>query len=163
MKNDQPVYENPSPGNKAGGISTLEEKSLGCTQKSGSSVVRDVLIYGERLKTKGLNLLSAPGNDLVASTALAASGCQIVLFTTGRGTPFGTFVPTAKISTNTALALRKPQWIDFNAGQIVDGKSMEEVDAAFIDFILKVASGDYVNNEKSQYSEIAIFKTGVTL
>ena len=116
MKNDQPVYENPSPGNKAGGISTLEEKSLGCTQKSGNSIVRDVLIYGERLKTKGLNLLSAPGNDLVASTALAAAGCQIVLFTTGRGTPFGTFVPTAKISTNSALAANKPLWIDFNAG-----------------------------------------------
>ena len=163
IKNDQPVYENPSPGNKAGGISTLEEKSLGCTQKSGSSIVRDVLNYGDRLHTKGLNLLSAPGNDLVASTALAAAGCQIVLFTTGRGTPFGTFVPTAKISTNSTLAANKPQWIDFNAGQIVDGKSMEEVDAAFIDFILKVASGDYVNNEKSQYSEIAIFKTGVTL
>ena len=163
IKNDQPVYENPSPGNKAGGISTLEEKSLGCTQKSGSSIVRDVLLYGERLKTKGLNLLSAPGNDLVASTALAAAGCQIVLFTTGRGTPFGTFVPTAKISTNSTLAARKPLWIDFNAGAILEGVSAEEVDAAFIDFVTRVASGEPVNNEKSGYSEIAIFKSGVTL
>ena len=163
IKNDQPVYENPSPGNKAGGISTLEEKSLGCTQKSGSSIVRDVLLYGERLKAKGLNLLSAPGNDLVASTALAAAGCQIVLFTTGRGTPFGTFVPTAKISTNSTLAARKPLWIDFNAGAILEGTSADEVDAAFIDFVTRVASGEPVNNEKSGYSEIAIFKSGVTL
>ncbi|MBQ3250600.1 MAG: altronate dehydratase [Bacteroidales bacterium] len=163
MKNDQPVYENPSPGNKAGGISTLEEKSLGCTQKSGNSIVRDVLLYGDRLKTRGLNLLSAPGNDLVASTALAASGCQIVLFTTGRGTPFGTFVPTAKISTNSTLAANKPLWIDFNAGAIVDGTPVEEVDQAFIDFVIGVASGEHTNNEKSGYSEIAIFKSGVTL
>lgn len=163
MKNDQPVYENPSPGNKAGGISTLEEKSLGCTQKSGNSIVRDVLLYGDRLKTKGLNLLSAPGNDLVASTALAAAGCQIVLFTTGRGTPFGTFVPTAKISTNSTLAANKPMWIDFNAGAIVDGLPVEDVDRAFIDFVIGVASGEHTNNEKSGYSEIAIFKSGVTL
>lgn len=163
IKNDQPVYENPSPGNKAGGISTLEEKSLGCTQKSGSSIVRDVLLYGERLKTKGLNLLSAPGNDLVASTALAAAGCQIVLFTTGRGTPFGTFVPTAKISTNSALSAAKPGWIDFNAGAILEGVPVEEVDKAFVDFVVDVASGVPVNNEDSGYSEIAIFKSGVTL
>lgn len=163
MKNDQPVYENPSPGNKAGGISTLEEKSLGCTQKSGTSIVRDVLLYGDRLKTKGLNLLSAPGNDLVAATALAAAGCQIVLFTTGRGTPFGTFVPTAKISTNSILAASKPRWIDFNAGTIVEGTPVEDVDASFIDFVIGAASGNLVNNEKSGYSEIAIFKSGVTL
>lgn len=163
MKNDQPVYENPSPGNKAGGISTLEEKSLGCTQKSGTSIVRDVLQYGERLNAKGLNLLSAPGNDLVASTALAAAGCQVVLFTTGRGTPFGTFVPTAKISTNSTLASRKPSWIDFNAGTIVDGIPAEQVDKSFIDFVLRLASGEPTNNEKSGYSEIAIFKSGVTL
>ena len=163
MKNNQPVYENPSPGNKAGGISTLEEKSLGCTQKSGNSIVRDVLAYGERLTTKGLNLLSAPGNDLVASTALAAAGCQIVLFTTGRGTPFGTFVPTAKISTNSTLATNKPLWIDFNAGTIVEDSRAEDVDKEFIDFVLGVASGNLVNNEKSGYSEIAIFKSGVTL
>ena len=163
MKNDQPVYENPSPGNKAGGISTLEEKSLGCTQKSGNSIVRDVLMYGDRLKTKGLNLLSAPGNDLVASTALAAAGCQIVLFTTGRGTPFGTFVPTAKISTNSTLAAAKPRWIDFNAGVILEGRSVADVDRAFADFVINVADGMKTQNEESGCQEIAIFKSGVTL
>ena len=162
-QNNQPIYENPSPGNKAGGISTLEEKSLGCTQKSGNSLVKDVLMYGERLKMKGLNLLSAPGNDLVASTALAASGCQIILFTTGRGTPFGSFVPTMKISTNTGLYEKKRSWIDFNAGTIVENDPMEQVNERFINYILNVASGELVNNEKKNYREIAIFKTGVTL
>ena len=162
-QNNQPIYENPSPGNKAGGISTLEEKSLGCTQKCGKSLVKDVLMYGECLKTKGLNLLSAPGNDLVAATALAASGCQMVLFTTGRGTPFGSFVPTMKISTNTPLYEKKRSWIDFNAGTIVESESIEQVNERFIDYILSVASGEFVNNEKRNYREIAIFKTGVTL
>jgi altronate hydrolase len=162
-KNDQPIYENPSPGNKAGGISTLEEKSLGCTQKCGKSLVKDVLMYGEQIKTKGLNLLSAPGNDLVASTALASSGCQMVLFTTGRGTPFGSFVPTMKISTNTPLFERKKSWIDFNAGTIVENESIEQVNERFIDYVIRVASGEQVNNEKKNYREIAIFKTGVTL
>lgn len=163
IANNQPVYENPSPGNKAGGISTLEEKSLGCTQKSGTSAVRDVLMYGDRLKEKGLNLLSAPGNDLVASTALAASGCHLVLFTTGRGTPFGTFVPTVKISTNSPLFMNKPGWIDFNAGTLVEGESMEDLCNRFVHFILEVLNGLPVNNEKKNYREIAIFKTGVTL
>ena len=163
IKQGQPVYENPSPGNKAGGISTLEEKSLGCTQKCGKSIVRGVLKYGERLSVKGLNLLSAPGNDLVASTALAASGCQIVLFTTGRGTPFGSFVPTMKISTNTPLYEIKPGWIDFNAGVLAQDEPMDEVAARFIDFVLAAASGAPVNNERNGYREIAIFKSGVTL
>ncbi|MCR5710292.1 MAG: altronate dehydratase family protein [Bacteroidales bacterium] len=163
MRNGQPVYENPSPGNKAGGISTLEEKSLGCTQKCGKSLVRGVLHYGERLSVKGLNLLSAPGNDLVASTALAASGCQIVLFTTGRGTPFGSFVPTMKISTNTPLAEHKPSWIDFNAGTLASGEPMEDVSARFIEAVLAAACGQPVNNEKNGFREIAIFKSGVTL
>ena len=163
MKNDQPVYENPSPGNKAGGISTLEEKSLGCTQKCGKSIVQGVLKYGERISVKGLNLLSAPGNDLVASTALGASGCQMVLFTTGRGTPFGSFVPTMKISTNSRLASLKPTWIDFNAGVIAEDESMESVSSRFIDYVLAAASGEKVNNEKNSWREIAIFKTGVTL
>ena len=163
MKQGMPVYENPSPGNKAGGISTLEEKSLGCTQKCGKSIVRGVLKYGERLSVKGLNLLSAPGNDLVASTALASSGCQIVLFTTGRGTPFGTFVPTMKISTNTPLYEKKGNWIDFNAGVLAEGEPMADVAARFIDFVLAAASGAPVNNEKNGYREIAIFKSGVTL
>jgi altronate hydrolase len=161
--NEHPIYENPSPGNKAGGISTLEEKSLGCTQKSGGAEVQGVLMYGERLREKGLNLLSAPGNDLVAATALAAAGCQVVLFTTGRGTPFGSFVPTMKISTNSALAAGKPHWIDFNAGVILEGQSMDRTADAFTEYLLKVASGEAVNNEKSGFREIAIFKTGVTL
>ena len=163
IKQGMPVYENPSPGNKAGGISTLEEKSLGCTQKCGKSIVRGVLKYGERLSTKGLNLLSAPGNDLVASTALAASGCQIVLFTTGRGTPFGSFVPTMKIATNTPLAQGKSRWIDFNAGTLAQDEVMETVAARFTEYVLAVASGEKVNNEKNGYHEIAIFKQGVTL
>lgn len=163
LENKQPVYENPSPGNKAGGISTLEEKSLGCTQKSGKSGVKDVLMYGERLSTKGLNLLSAPGNDLVASTALAASGCHMVLFTTGRGTPFGTFIPTVKISTNTALSENKPGWIDFNAGTLAEGEAMEILTEQFIRFIQDIAGGKLTNNERKGYREIAIFKSGVTL
>ena len=163
IRSGQPVYENPSPGNKAGGISTLEEKSLGCTQKCGASTVRDVLRYGQRLSTKGLNLLSSPGNDLVASTALAASGCQLVLFTTGRGTPFGSFVPTMKISTNSSLARRKPLWIDFNAGVIAEDEAMDSVAERFIDAVLEVADGKAVRSEESGIREIAIFKTGVTL
>ncbi|MCD7899301.1 MAG: altronate dehydratase family protein [Bacteroides sp.] len=163
LSHGEPVGENPSPGNKAGGISTLEEKALGCTQKCGKSYVSGVLSYGERLKVKGLSLLSAPGNDLVAATALASCGCHIVLFTTGRGTPFGTFVPTMKISTNTTLATNKPGWIDFNAGVIVEGESMEKTCEQFIDYIIRIANGEQVNNEKKGYREIAIFKTGVTL
>ncbi|MDR2968365.1 MAG: altronate dehydratase family protein [Tannerellaceae bacterium] len=163
IENKQPVYENPSPGNKAGGISTLEEKSLGCTQKAGKSAVRDVLLYGDRLTVKGLNLLSAPGNDLVAATALAACGCHIVLFTTGRGTPFGTFVPTVKISTNTDLYLRKPGWIDFNAGSLLEGDDMESLCTRFADCLIGIAGGNPAGNEKNGYREIAIFKTGVTL
>lgn len=163
IRNRQPVYENPSPGNKAGGISTLEEKSLGCTQKSGQSAVCGVLAYGEQVETHGLNLLSAPGNDLVASTALAAAGCQLVLFTTGRGTPFGTFVPTLKVSTNSRLAQQKPGWIDFNAGTLVEGEQMEDALARFVKLIICIASGEPAHNETNGYSDIAIFKTGVTL
>jgi altronate hydrolase len=163
LDHHQPVYENPSPGNKAGGITTLEDKSLGCTQKSGTSAIVDVLKYGERLKVNGLNLLSAPGNDLVASTALAAAGCQIVLFTTGRGTPFGTFVPTVKVSTNTSLYKTKRHWIDFNAGSLLEGSSWEEVLRDFISYVIEVANGKEVNNEKNHFREMAIWKTGVTL
>lgn len=163
MKYNQPVYENPSPGNKAGGITTLEDKSLGCTQKAGTETVIDVLKYGERLRTRGLNLLSAPGNDLVASSALAAAGCQMVLFTTGRGTPFGSFVPTMKISTNSQLYNFKRNWIDFNAGSLVEDKSIEELLKEFVEYVIRVASGELVNNEKNDFREIAIFKTGVTL
>ena len=163
LSHGEPVGENPSPGNKAGGISTLEDKALGCTQKCGRAPVSGVLSYGDRLQTKGLNLLSAPGNDLVASTALASAGCQIVLFTTGRGTPFGTFVPTMKIATNPTLAQRKPNWIDFSAGQLIEGKTMEQLLPEFIDKILAVASGEKSRNEANGYREISIFKNGVTL
>lgn len=163
LSHGEPVGENPSPGNKAGGISTLEDKALGCTQKCGRAPVSGVLGYGDRLENNGLNLLSAPGNDLVASTALAASGCQIVLFTTGRGTPFGTFVPTMKISTNNDIFARKSNWIDFNAGQLLLGKDMKEVRDEFINKILSVASGEQARNEKNGYREISIFKNGVTL
>ena len=156
-RHGQPIDENPSPGNKAGGISTLEDKSLGCVQKGGSSPVVDVLEYGQRLKTPGLNLLAGPGNDLVASSVLAAAGCQLVLFTTGRGTPFGTVVPTVKVATNTRLAQSKPHWIDWDAQGQPDT-------ASFVEFVLKVASGDLsTNNEKNDAREIAIFKDGVTL
>jgi len=125
--------------------------------------VKGVLAYGERITSDGLNLLSAPGNDLVASTALAAAGCQLVLFTTGRGTPFGTFVPTVKVSTNSGLARRKPTWIDFNAGPLVEDKSMEEMKKDFVSYVMEVASGRKVNSEKAGIHEIAIFKNGVTL
>lgn len=163
LSHGEPVGENPSPGNKAGGISTLEEKALGCTQKCGKSPVCGVLDYADRLQVKGLNLLSAPGNDLVASTALAAAGCHIVLFTTGRGTPFGTFVPTMKISTNSALAQNKPTWIDFNAGTLLEGETMDNLASQFRDKVIAIASGEPTWNEKKNYQEIAIFKTGVTL
>ncbi len=159
----QPIYENPSPGNKAGGITTLEEKSLGCTQKGGEATVVEVLGYGDTLKTKGLNLLNAPGNDLVAATALGAAGCQLVLFTTGRGTPFGSFVPTMKISTNTQLYKLKPHWIDFNAGTLIEEVPMDVLLESFINYVIRVASGEWVNNERHGFREISIFKTGVTL
>ena len=163
LSHGEPVGENPSPGNKAGGISTLEDKALGCTQKCGHAPVSGVLEYAERLKTNGLNLLSAPGNDLVASTALAASGCQMVLFTTGRGTPFGTFVPTMKISTNSQLFKSKQNWIDFNAGKLVEGVDMQILRNDFIDKVIATANGEKVKNEMNGYREIAIFKNGVTL
>lgn len=163
LSHGEPVGENPSPGNKAGGISTLEDKALGCTQKCGRAPVSGVLEYGDRLQVNGLNLLSAPGNDLVAATALASAGCQIVLFTTGRGTPFGTFVPTMKIATNPTLAQRKPNWIDFSAGQLIEGRTMAELLPEFIDKVLSVANGEQALNEHNGYREIAIFKNGVTL
>ncbi|HJV47371.1 MAG TPA: altronate dehydratase family protein [Bacillota bacterium] len=164
ISHGQEVYENPSPGNKAGGITTLEEKSLGCTQKGGSSTVVDVLPYGQRVTEQGLNLIQAPGNDLVSVTALSAAGAHIVLFTTGRGTPFGGPVPTVKISTNTALYEKKKNWIDFNAGQLLDGISMDQLREEFFEYIVKVASGEIeTKNERNGYKEIAIFKDGVIL
>lgn len=163
LSHGEPVGENPSPGNKAGGISTLEDKALGCTQKCGKAPVSGVMEYGDRLENTGLNLLSAPGNDLVAATALASCGCHLVLFTTGRGTPFGTFVPTMKIATTPDLARRKQNWIDFSAGQLIEGRTMQELLPEFIDKVLSVASGEKAKNEENDYREISIFKNGVTL
>ena len=145
---NQTIYENPSPGNKKGGISTLEDKSLGCTQKSGSAPVKGVLSYGEPVKVHGLNLLSAPGNDLVASTALAASGAHIVLFTTGRGTPFASPVPTVKISSNSALANKKSNWIDFNCGVLVEDGTPAELSKDLFDFVIDIASGKKSKSEE---------------
>ena len=163
MRYNQPIYENPSPGNKKGGITTLEEKSLGCTQKGGTSDVVDVLNYGDVVKEKGLSLLNGPGNDIVASTVLAAAGCQIILFTTGRGTPLGTAVPTIKISTNSDLYSRKSNWMDFDAGRLLAGESMEKLTEELLDYVIKVASGQKCKAEEMGFREIAIFKDGVTL
>lgn len=163
-KYDQTIYENPSPGNKKGGISSLEEKSLGCTQKGGCAPVVGVLNYGEPVEKNGLNLLIGPGNDQVSCTNLVASGAQMVLFTTGRGNPFGSPVPTVKISSNSNLYNRKKHWIDFNAGQLLDGKSFEEMTDDFFNYILDVASGKIqTRNEEYGYKEISIFRDGVIL
>jgi altronate hydrolase len=165
LRHDQPVYENPSPGNKAGGLTTLEEKSLGAIQKGGRAPVTRVLRYGEPATAGGLALLEAPGNDGVSSTAMTASGATLLLFTTGRGTPLGFPVPTIKISSNSDIARRKPHWIDFNAGALLDGTAtMEELADALFSLVLDVASGrTLANNEKHGYREIAIWKAGVTL
>lgn len=163
IAHNQPIYENPSPGNKAGGITTLEEKSLGCTQKAGQSKVVDVLKYGERLQRPGLNLLSAPGNDAVATSALAGAGCHMVLFSTGRGTPYGGFVPTVKLATNSELAAKKPHWIDFDAGKLIHGTSMDTLLTEFVDLIVDITNGKPARNEVNDFRELAIFKSGVTL
>lgn len=161
-RNGQEVYENPSPGNKAGGITTLEDKSLGCTQKSGCGPVNDVVFDDGYIVEKGLNLLNGPGNDMCAVTNLAAAGCHMVLFTTGRGTPFGGFVPTIKVATNSDLAKNKANWIDFNAGAILDSDFESQLEK-FIELLIDVANGKLAKNEINQTKEIAIFKTGVTL
>jgi len=163
VKHGQVVYENPSPGNKAGGISSLEDKSLGCVQKGGHAVVKDVLPYGARVVTPGLNLLSGPGNDIVSTTALSAAGCHMILFTTGRGTPLGSVVPTLKISSNTPLAEHKPNWIDFNAGRVLEEDSQKVTDD-LIDLVRQCADGTYrTKNEQNGYAEISLFKDGVIL
>lgn len=160
---NQVIYENPSPGNKDGGISTLEDKSLGCVTKAGSSPVVDVLKSTDVLKKQGLNLISGPGNDAIATTILGMCGCHMVLFTTGRGTPFGGFIPTLKLSTNTPLANRKKNWIDFDAGRLTDGKSFEELRDELVGLVVETANGKYTKQEENNYREIAIFKSGVTL
>ncbi|MBV6685483.1 altronate dehydratase family protein [Bacillus sp. JRC01] len=164
LKHGQNVYENPSPGNKKGGITTLEEKSLGNIQKGGFGEIADVLAYGDRTNGEGLHLVQGPGNDLVSVTALTAAGAHIVLFTTGRGTPFGGPVPTVKISTNSALAQKKTNWIDFNAGQLIEGRGKEALADEFFDYITTLASGETrTHNERLGFKEISIFKDGVTL
>ena len=164
LRYGEKIDENPSPGNKAGGITTLEDKSLGCTQKGGTAPVEDVLRYGEAIRKKGLSLLQAPGNDLVASGALMASGAQMVLFTTGRGTPFGCPVPTVKISSNTALYDKKRSWIDFDAGQLLSGVPMETLTEEFLRYVLELASGTVLaKSEAMDRHDLAIFKDGVTL
>ncbi len=159
-RHNQVIYENPSPGNKAGGITTLEEKSLGCIQKGGSSPVVDVLNYGDKVSKNGLSLLNGVGNDMVAVTNLMASGVHMILFTTGRGTPLGGAVPTVKIATNSSLANRKKNWIDFDASPMLDGKDLTH---DLFDFVLSVANGKKTKNEENKFEEIAIFKDGVTL
>jgi altronate hydrolase len=163
IRNDQPVSENPSPGNIAGGITTLEEKSLGAVQKGGHATVTEVIRYGERVSRPGLALLEAPGNDGVSSTALVAAGATVLLFTTGRGTPLGFPVPTLKISSNSALAQNKPHWIDFDAGRLLTGADSEAITDEFLDLIVATASGQQARNEINEEREIAIWKDGVTL
>jgi altronate hydrolase len=162
LENDQPVHENPSPGNLAGGITTLEEKSLGAVQKGGHAIVTQVLRYGERIERPGLALLESPGNDGVSSTALVAAGATVVLFTTGRGTPLGFPAPTLKISSNSQLAQTKPHWIDFDAGRMLTGDP-EALTDDFLQLIVAVASGQPARNELNEEREIAIWKDGVTL
>ena len=159
-RHNQVIYENPSPGNKAGGITTLEEKSLGCVQKGGTSAVVDVLDYGDRVSKSGLSLLNGPGNDIVAITNLMAAGVHLILFTTGRGTPVGSAVPTVKISSNRALKEKKSAWIDFDASPVLSG---EDITDGLFNFVVEVAEGRETKNETHGYREISIFKDGVTL
>lgn len=159
-RHNQVIYENPSPGNKKGGITTLEEKSLGCIQKGGLSKVVDVLDYGDVLTKNGLSLLNGPGNDIVAITNLMAAGVHVILFTTGRGTPVGSAVPTVKIATNNNLAVKKSNWIDFDASPTLDGKPLTD---ELFDYVIEVANGKETKNEINDYREISIFKDGVTL
>ena len=160
---NQVCYENPSPGNHAGGITTLEEKSLGCIQKGGRSVITDVLQYGTQVEKKGLNLLWGPGNDIVSTTALTAAGAHIILFTTGRGTSLGAPVPTIKISSNTRLFDKKRNWIDFNAGALIEGKMFDELTKDLLNLIINTAGGQKTKNEINGYRDISIFKDGVIM
>ena len=159
-RHNQVIYENPSPGNKKGGITTLEEKSLGCVQKGGMGTVTDVLDYGDTVRRGGLSLLNGPGNDIVAVTNLMAAGAHIILFTTGRGTPLGSAVPTVKIATHNSLAERKGGWIDFSAGKILEGEDLTD---ELYEYIIRVAEGEETKNELHGFREISIFKDGVTL
>ncbi|MDO5141610.1 MAG: altronate dehydratase family protein [Eubacteriales bacterium] len=163
LSHNETVYENPSPGNKKGGITTLEDKSCGCVQKGGTAPIVDVIGYGDAVTVHGLNMLYGPGNDLVSATAMAAAGAHIVLFTTGRGTPFGAPVPTIKIASNSQLAAKKPGWIDFDAGTVADGEPIADAAKRLFELVLQIAGGRCSMNEQHGYREIAIFKDGVTL
>ena len=164
LRQGEAVYENPSPGNKAGGITTLEDKSCGCVQKGGSAPIMDAIGYGCQVQSRGLNLLYGPGNDLVSSTALTAAGAHLILFTTGRGTPFGAPAPTLKIATNTPLAQKKSGWIDFNAGVVADGGcTLDQAAEQLMQLVLETASGQQTQAERRGYREISIFKGGVVL
>lgn len=163
FSHNQECYENPSPGNHDGGITTLEEKSLGCIQKGGKAVITDVLEYGEHCKKQGLNLLTGPGNDIVSTTNLTAAGANIILFTTGRGTPLGASVPTIKVSSNSRLAKRKSNWIDFNAGELIVSNDFENMTEEIFKLLIDIASGRQTKNEQNGYREISIFKDGVIM
>ena len=163
FSHNQECYENPSPGNHDGGITTLEEKSLGCIQKGGKAIITDVLEYGEHCKKQGLNLLTGPGNDIVSTTNLTAAGANIILFTTGRGTPLGASVPTIKVSSNSRLAKRKSNWIDFNAGELIESNDFENMTEEIFKLLIDIASGRQTKNEQNGYREISIFKDGVIM
>jgi altronate hydrolase len=163
FSHNQECYENPSPGNHDGGITTLEEKSLGCIQKGGKAVITDVLEYGEHCKKQGLNLLTGPGNDIVSTTNLTAAGANIILFTTGRGTPLGASVPTIKVSSNSRLAKRKSNWIDFNAGELIESNDFENMTEEIFKLLIDIASGMQTKNEQNGYRDISIFKDGVIM
>lgn len=163
FSHNQECYENPSPGNHDGGITTLEEKSLGCIQKGGKAIITDVLEYGEHCKKQGLNLLTGPGNDIVSTTNLTAAGANIILFTTGRGTPLGASVPTIKVSSNSRLAKRKSNWIDFNAGELIESNDFENMTEEIFKLLIDIASGRQTKNEQNGYRDISIFKDGVIM
>lgn len=163
FSHNQECYENPSPGNHDGGITTLEEKSLGCIQKGGKAIITDILKYGEHCKKPGLSLLTGPGNDIVSVTNLTAAGANIILFTTGRGTPLGAPVPTVKISSNSSLYRRKSNWIDFNAGELINNRDFENITEEILNLVIEVASGKKTKNEINSYRDISIFKDGVIM
>ena len=135
---------NPSPGNIKDGLITDAMKSAGAAKKGGSSAIVDVLDYGEYIKTPGLNLLCTPGNDVESTTAMAGSGANLIIFTTGLGTPTGNPVaPVIKVSSNTTVFNKMKDIIDFNTGSIIEGtQSLEELSDEMLNFIIKVASGE---------------------
>ncbi|MDA9201697.1 altronate dehydratase family protein [Flavobacteriaceae bacterium] len=159
-------YANPSPGNIKDGLITDAIKSAGAAKKGGSSPIVDVLDYTEQLVKPGLNLLCTPGNDVESTTGLAGSGANIILFTTGLGTPTGNpAVPVIKVSTNTAVYSKMHDIIDFNTGDIIDGKeTIESCGEALLSYIIKVASGeDEVNARRLGQNDFIPWKRGLSL